>query len=107
MSEFDVLAAGAQGMARERAILEIAARNVAAAQASTPEHEYHRLVAEFQDDADFDATDNVQVHETSERVDALTEMVSMLDAQRGYEASASVFDVGKRIAERTMDLDRL
>jgi flagellar basal body rod protein FlgC len=107
MSEFDVLAAGAQGMARERAILEIAARNVAAAQASTPEHQYHRLVAEFQDDADFDAADNVQVHETSEPVDALTEMVSMLDAQRGYEASASVFEVGKRIAERTIDLDRL
>lgn len=106
MSEFDILAAGAQGMERERAMLEIAARNVAAAQASTPAHEYHRLVAEFQDDADFDETD-FHVRETSEPVDALTEMVSMLDAQRGYEASASVFDVGKHISERTIDLDRL
>ena len=107
MSEFDVLASGAQGMAREREILEIAARNVAAAQASTPEHQYHRLVAEFEDDTDFDADESVNVRETSEPVDALTEMVSMLDAQRGYEASASIFDVGKRIAERTIDLDRL
>ncbi|MGH7329602.1 MAG: flagellar basal body rod C-terminal domain-containing protein [Polyangiaceae bacterium] len=107
MSEFDLLAAGAQGMARERAMLEIAARNVAAAQASTPAHEYHRLVAEFQDDADFDADEGVHVVQTGEPVDALSEMVSMLDAQRGYEASASIFDVGKRIAERTIDLDRL
>lgn len=107
MSEFDVLAAGAQGMAREREVLEVAARNVAAAQASSPAHEYHRLVAEFQDDADFDAAEDFHIVQTGEPVDALTEMVSMLDAQRGYEASASVFDAGKRIAERTIDLDRL
>ena len=106
MSEFDVLAAGAQGMARERTVLEIAARNVAAAQASTPAHEYHRLVAEFEDNTDLDDA-AFHVRETNEPVDALTEMVAMLDAQRGYEASASVFDVGKRIAERTIDLDRL
>lgn len=102
MSEFDLLAAGAQGMARERTMLEIAARNVAAAQASTPGHEYHRLVADFFDDDDAEP----HVRESSEPADALTEMVSMLDAQRAYEASASIFDVGKRIAERAIDLDR-
>jgi flagellar basal body rod protein FlgC len=47
------------------------------------------------------------VRESSEPVDALTEMVSMLDAQRAYEADASIFDVGKRIAERTIDVGRL
>lgn len=107
MSEFDVLAAGAQGMEREREMLEIAARNVAAAQASTRAHEYHRLVAEFQDDTDPGGAESFRVRESNEPVDALTEMVSMLDAQRGYEASASIFDVGKHIAERTIDLDRL
>jgi flagellar basal body rod protein FlgC len=107
MSEFDLLAAGADGMARERTRLEVAARNVAAAQASTPAREYHRLVAEFEDDADFEDSGDVRVRESSEPVDALTEMVSMLDAQRAYEADASIFDVGKRIAERTIDVGRL
>jgi len=105
MSELDLLATGAEGMARERAALELSARNVAASQASTPGHEYHRLVADFIDDADGDG--EPRVRETNEPVDALTEMVSMLDAQRSYEANASVFDVGKRIAERAIDLDRL
>lgn len=103
MTEFDLLAAGAQGMARERTMLEVSARNVAAAQASTPAHEYHRLIADFQGD-DPDAP--MQVRETNEPVDALAEMVSMLDAQRSYEADASIFDVGKRIAERAIDLGR-
>ena len=38
--------------------------------------------------------------------DALTEMIAVLDAQRGYEANASIFDVGKRLAERTLDIGR-
>jgi flagellar basal body rod protein FlgC len=105
MSELDLLAAGATGMERQRTVLELAARNVAAAQASTPGHEYHRLVADFEDDVD--DGEEPHVRETNEPVDALTEMVSMLDAQRSYEANASIFDVGKRIAERAIDLDRL
>jgi flagellar basal body rod protein FlgC len=78
MNELDLLTTGAEGMERERLLLDAAARNVAAAQASG--HEF---------------------------ADALTEMVNMLDAQRAYEANASIFDVGKRIAERTIDLGRL
>jgi flagellar basal body rod protein FlgC len=111
MSEFDILAAGASGMERQRTLLELSARNVAAAQASTPGHEYHRLVADFEDDVAFGDgafNDNGEPHvrESGEPVDALTEMISMLDAQRSYEANASIFDVGKRIAERAIDLDR-
>jgi flagellar basal body rod protein FlgC len=34
-------------------------------------------------------------------------MVAVLDAQRAYEANASVFDLGKRLAERTIDMGRL
>ena len=102
MSELDILASGAAGMARQHEMLEISARNVAAAQASSPAHEYHRLVAEFMDDES-----EFRVRETNEPVDALTEMVSMLDAQRSYEADATIFDVGKRIAERAIDLERL
>jgi flagellar basal body rod protein FlgG len=39
--------------------------------------------------------------------DAVTEMVAVLAAQRSYEANASVFEAGKRLAERTIDLGRL
>jgi flagellar basal body rod protein FlgC len=94
-------------MARERTMLDVAARNVAAAQASTPAREYHRLVADFTGD-DGLGDDDLEPHvrETNEPVDALAEMVSMLDAQRSYEADASIFDVGKRIAERAIDLGR-
>ena len=89
-------------MARQREMLELSARNVAAAQASTPGHEYHRLVADFIDGDD----EGLRVRETNEPADALTEMVSMLDAQRNYEANATIFDVGKRIAERAIELER-
>ena len=83
MSEFDILAAGASGMERQRTLLELSARNVAAAQASTPGHEYHRLVADFEDDVGDESEPHVR--ESAEPVDALTEMISMLDAQRSYE----------------------
>jgi flagellar basal body rod protein FlgC len=33
-------------------------------------------------------------------------MIAVLEAQRAYEANASVFDVGKRLAERTLDVGR-
>jgi len=39
--------------------------------------------------------------------DAISEMVAVLDAQRAYDANASVFDVGKRLAERTIDMGRV
>jgi flagellar basal body rod protein FlgC len=39
-------------------------------------------------------------------VDAVTEMVAVLNAQRAFEANASVFDLGKRLAERTIEVGR-
>ncbi|BDE07589.1 hypothetical protein WPS_28650 [Vulcanimicrobium alpinum] len=124
MSEFDLLAVAADGMHVQRALLDVAARNVAAAQASTPEHPYARLVARFAAapagdgdgegvDPEFaaalDAAPQTELAGTArggEAADALTEMIAVLDAQRAYEANASVFDVGKRIAERTLDVGR-
>ncbi len=118
MSEFDVLGSAARGMALQRGMLDIAARNVAAAQASTPDHPYPRLVAEIAaagedgedaipGDPDAQADDApLQTHRAPGSADALTEMIAVLDAQRSYEASASIFDTGKRIAERAIDLGR-
>lgn len=133
MSEFDLLSLAADGMRVQRTVLDVAARNVAAAQASTPAHAYPRLVARFaapQDTALLDGipepggesglwddvgTDDASASDAEragtrflgtvrggESADALTELIAVLDAQRAYEANASIFDVGKRLAERTL-----
>jgi len=121
MSEFDVLSVAADGMSVQRTLLDVAARNVAAAQAGTPQHPYPRLVARFaapEPDAGFDpvpddeSADDVAwtrftgTARGGDTADSLTEMIAVLDAQRAYEANASVFDVGKKLAERTLDVGR-
>jgi len=120
VTEFDLLSTAADGMGVQRAMLDVAARNVAAAQASSPTHPYARLVAQFaprdvddafdpdRDDDDDDASGTRFVGSVpgGETADSLTEVIAVLNAQRAYEANASVFDVGKRLAERTIDVGR-
>ncbi|HYZ16593.1 MAG TPA: flagellar basal body rod C-terminal domain-containing protein [Candidatus Acidoferrum sp.] len=121
MSEFDLLTVAADGMNVQRTLLDVAARNVAAAQASSPQHPYPRLVARFASplaedepdrfadpdgDPDGAGTRFVGTVRGGETADALTEMIAVLDAQRAYEANASIFDVGKRLAERTLEVGR-
>jgi flagellar basal body rod protein FlgC len=134
VNEFGLLDAAARGMDAQRTILDVAARNVAAAQAAVPGRPYARLVATFvpdpagaPDDADvpvdgdalralddapspgFDdvpARAAVAIARRPGTGDALTELIAVLDAQRAFEADASVFDTGKRLAERTLDIER-
>jgi flagellar basal body rod protein FlgC len=119
VSEFDLLSIAADGMSVQRTLLDVAARNVAAAQASTPEHPYPRVVARFAardpedafpgDPGDEDGAagrSGFTFAPSAQGADALTEMIAVLAAQRAYEANASVFDVGKKLAERTLDVGR-
>jgi flagellar basal body rod protein FlgC len=121
VSEFDLLSIAADGMSAQRTLLDVAARNVAAAQASTPEHPYPRVVARFasrdpeeafpgdpgdEDGAAGDGRSGFTFAPSAQSADALTEMIAVLAAQRAYEANASVFDVGKKLAERTLDVGR-
>jgi flagellar basal body rod protein FlgC len=122
MTELDLLDRAAAGMAVQRDLLDLSARNVAAAQASTPGHPFARLVADMttgsgaDGDGDADADDGIGgdaglpqiagVHRERGSGDPLTELIAVLDAQRAYESDASVFDTGKRIVERTLDLER-
>ncbi len=107
----DLLEAAASGMDAQRAALDVAARNVAAAEAAGPNAEYARMVPEFKlvDTGD----DEVRVEFTGTRaepgtnVDILTEMIAVMNASRAYESDASIFDVGKTLAEKTLDLERL
>jgi flagellar basal body rod protein FlgC len=107
----DLLAAAASGMDAQRAALDAAARNVAAAEAAGPNADYARMIPEFQvvDSGDGD----VRVDFTGTRtergtnVDILTEMIAVMNASRAYESDASIFEVGKSLAEKTIDLERL
>jgi flagellar basal body rod protein FlgC len=126
VNELTLLDGAARGMAAQRTLLDLAARNLAAAQAASPGHPYQRLVAHElaarggEDDpfvpADLaaierfdgapDDADAVVVGREAANGDTLTELIAALDAQRAFEANASVFDIGKRIAERTLDVER-
>jgi flagellar basal body rod protein FlgC len=121
VSEFNLLSIAADGMGVQRTLLDVAARNVAAAQASTPQHPYPRLVAQFaagdpadaliaipgeDPEPDEPGTSFTGTAPSAENADALTEMIAVLDAQRAYEANAGVFDVGKKLADRTLDVGR-
>ncbi len=119
MTELDLLDRAAAGMSVQRDLLDLSARNVAAAQASTPGHPFARLVAEVRSGSDDDDAGDADaigaddalpqisgVHRERGSGDPLTELIAVLDAQRAYESDASVFDTGKRIVERTLDLER-
>ena len=108
---FDLLDAAAGGMDAERAALDVAARNVAAAVAAGPNGSYARMVPEFRVVDGGDAGDVVEfagAHaQRGTNVDILTEMIAVMNASRAYESDASLFDVGKTLAEKTIELERL
>jgi flagellar basal body rod protein FlgC len=113
VTDFDLLDVAARGMSAQRTMLDLDARNVAAAQAATPGHPYQRLVAHLVelpddgvDDDDNGSTDPVRITTEPGTGDPLTELIATLGAQRAYEADASIFDIGKRLAERTLDIER-
>ena len=129
MTEFGALSAAAAGMDAQRAALNVAARNVAAAEtgenfarlvphyavddgSGNPERGLEALSARFEEVAVDPAIDEDLVRFTGTTQDAATapdsiaEMVTVLNAERAYEANVSVFEAGKRLAERTIDVGR-
>jgi len=108
MDSFALLHTAASGMEAQRAALDVEARNVAAAEAVGPKGSYERLIPRF----GVDRKEGVIAYEGAKlqrgsRVDVLTEMVDVLNASRAYEANASVFEIGKRLAERTIEMGKL
>lgn len=105
----DLLASAASGMDAEQAALDVAARNVAAAEAAGPHGRYRRDVPEFHV-VETDAGSLVEftgTHtEQGTNVDILTEMIAVMNASRAYESNAALFDAGKTLAERTIELGR-
>ena len=107
----DLLDSAASGMDAQRAALDVAARNVAAAEAAGPNAEYARLIPDFRVVEDDDGEAMVRFSGTHEErgtnVDILTEMIAVMNASRAYESNASLFDTGKQLAEKTIELGRL
>ena len=89
----------------------MAARNVAAAEAAGPDGEYPRLIPQFRLLSSDAGDARVEFAGTSTQrgtnVDILTEMIAVMNASRAYESDASMFDVGKTLAEKTIELERL
>lgn len=108
--KIDLLDTAASAMDAQRAALDVAARNVAAAEAAGPNAGYARMVPLFSIDAE-DGDARVEFTGTrTERgtnVDILTEMIAVMNASRAYESDASIFEVGKRLAEKAIEVERL
>ncbi len=106
----DLLASAASAMDAQRAALDVCARNVAAAEAAGPNGSYARQIPEFTLSGESGDT-IVQFSGTHEEhgtnVDVITEMIAAMNASRAYESDASLFDVGKTLEERTIDMGRL
>lgn len=111
MDSFALLKTAASGMEAQRAVLDVEARNVAAAEAAGPKGSYPRMVPDFrvvQDDSETPQIAMTGSHiDRGSSVDTLTEMVAVLNASRAYEANASIFDIGKRLAERTIEMGKV
>jgi flagellar basal body rod protein FlgC len=106
-----LLDAAADAMDAQRAALDVAARNVAAAEAAGPNGDYPRQVPQFrvatdEDGEQYAAFAGTQTH-PGQNVDILTEMIAVMNASRAYESDAALFDVGKTLAEKTIDVGRV
>ncbi len=105
-----MLASAASGMDAQRSALDLAARNVAAAEAAGPRGTFARELPVFRVD---DNGHGAQLHfagATTERGvhgDVVGEMLAVMNAARAYDSDAALFDAGKRLATQTIDLERL
>jgi len=133
VSEFDLFRLAGSGMAAQRVALDVAAENIAAADAWTPGGLYRRKVAEFSIDNDaFAAEVRARVRESTQParwrydpenphaersgpnrgfvaispVDTVSEMVALLSAERGYEADVAVLDAVKSGIAHALELER-
>lgn len=110
MSALPLLDGAASGMAAQRSALEVAARNVAAAEAAGPRGTFARELPIFRVDG---AGADARIAFAGTRVergahgDVVGEMLAVMNAARAYDADASLFETGKRLALQTIDLERL
>lgn len=111
MDSFALLNIAAAGMDAQRNALDVSARNIAAAEAAGPTGSFDREIPHFKQILD-GQNEPLTVFSGATRdrghsADAITEMVEVLNANRAFEANASVFETGKQIMLRTIDMGRV
>lgn len=106
----DLLRAAADAMSAQRSALDVYARNIAAAQAAGPHGIYARSVPRFVVLRDAHGGEHLRFvgarREPGRDVNVVTEMVAVLDASRAYAADAALFNIGKRMIERTIAVEQ-
>lgn len=110
MDSFPLLNSAASGMDAQRSALDVAARNIAAAEAAGPHGSYLRQIPTFRIEGEGGDARVLFAGTRTERgvdVDVVQEMLAVMNASRAYDADASLFDVGKKLASATIDLERL
>jgi len=110
VSDVDLLSTAASAMDAQRASLDVFARNVAAAEAAGRDGHFARMMPQLSLIAGDDGTTVTFTgarEEPGSSVEIVTEMIAVMNASRAYEADASLFDVGKTLAQRTIDMGRL
>lgn len=108
-SGMPLLDSAASGMSAQRTVLDIAARNVAAAEAAGPKGSYEREVPVFALDT---GGEEPRISVTGTRRESgddgiMQEMIAVMNASRAYDDDAALFDAGKRLAQQTIDMGRL
>ncbi|MHB8462333.1 MAG: flagellar basal body rod protein FlgC [Vulcanimicrobiaceae bacterium] len=107
---FPLLQSAAAGMDAQRRVLDVSARNVAAATAAGPKEAFTRLiphVALIEEHGIPEAHFVGVSRQVSADADGMTEMVAVMNAARAYEADASLFGVGKQLVQRTIAMGQV
>ncbi len=107
---FPLLQSAAAGMDAQRSVLDVSARNVAAATAAGPKENFTRLVPHvvtIENDGIPEVRFVGVTRQVSADADGMTEMVAVMNAARAYEADASLFGVGKQLVQRTIAMGQL
>ena len=129
MNDFGVMQYAAAGMEAQRSALDVLAQNLALVQTADPKHPVHTLVPQFTSTPEGDefaaslaAADKARAQfkqmktalvaaeaelgQLAAAVIATNEKLGVLGAQRAFEASAAVFDTGKRLIEKTLSVEQ-
>jgi flagellar basal body rod protein FlgC len=88
----------------QRAALDAAARNVAAAEAAGPNASYSRLVPQFRllesDEGGARVEFAGTITQLGADVDILTQMIAAMNASHACESDASIFDAGRTLTKK-------
>jgi len=100
-----LLSLAARSMEAQRSVLDIFARNVAAAQVAG-NGGFTRFEPILAQDADGAPYVNGLAKQRVKNGSIVTEMLAIMQAQHSYESDATIFSLSKHLAEQTLAVER-